>query len=65
VYLLDGGTEELRLRASAPADTEARRAIKLSELGPERARSGRFASVAVPIVADDELLGLISAEGTT
>ena len=65
VYLLDGGTEELRLRASAPADTEARRAIKLSELGPEMARSGRFASVAVPIVADDELLGLISAEGTT
>jgi GAF domain-containing protein len=64
VYLLDGGTEELRLRASAPADSEARRAIKLSELGPEMARSGRFASVAVPIVADDELLGLISAEGT-
>ena len=65
VYLLDDGTEELRLRASAPAETEARRAIKLSELGPEMARSGRFASVAVPIVADDELLGLISAEGTT
>jgi GAF domain-containing protein len=65
VYLLDGGTEELRLRASAPADPEARKAIKLSELGPEMARSGRFASVAVPIVADDELLGLISAEGTT
>jgi GAF domain-containing protein len=64
VYLLDGGTEELHLRASAPADSEARRAIQLSELGPEMARSGRFASVAVPIVADDELLGLISAEGT-
>jgi GAF domain-containing protein len=65
VYLLDGGSEELRLRASDPAESEARGAIKLSELGPEMARSGRFASVAVPIVADDELLGLISAEGTT
>ena len=65
VYLLDGGSEELRLRASAPATAEARATIRLSELGPELARSGRFASVAVPIVADDELLGLISAEGTT
>jgi GAF domain-containing protein len=65
VYLLDGGSEELRLKASAPADAEARATIRLSELGPELARSGRSASVAVPIVADDELLGLISAEGTT
>jgi sugar diacid utilization regulator len=65
VYLLDGGSEELRLKASAPADSEARATIRLSELGPELARSGRSASVAVPIVADDELLGLISAEGTT
>ncbi|HKO74159.1 MAG TPA: GAF domain-containing protein [Gaiellaceae bacterium] len=65
VYLLDGGSEELRLRASAPAAAEARTTIRLSELGPEIARSGRSASVAVPIVADDELLGLLSAEGTT
>ena len=65
VYLLDGGSEELRLKASAPADAESRATIRLSELGPELARSGRSASVAVPIVADDELLGLISAEGTT
>jgi GAF domain-containing protein len=65
VYLLDGGSEELRLRASAPAAAEARTTIRLSELGPEIARSGRSAGVAVPIVADDELLGLLSAEGTT
>jgi len=65
VYLLDGGLEELRLKASAPADAESRTTIRLSELGPELARSGRSASVAVPIVADDELVGLISAEGTT
>ncbi|HEX5469917.1 MAG TPA: GAF domain-containing protein [Gaiellaceae bacterium] len=64
VYLLDGG-EELRLRASAPQDHEARPSIGLSELGPEIARSGRATAVAVPIVADDELLGLITAEGTS
>ncbi len=65
VYMLDSGSEELRLRASAPADEEARAVIRLAELGPEIARSGRSATVAVPIVADDELLGLITAEGTT
>jgi GAF domain-containing protein len=65
VYLLDGGSEELRLRASAPGHEEATPAIRLSELGPEIARSGRSASVTVPIVADDELLGLITAEGTS
>jgi GAF domain-containing protein len=64
LYLLDGSSEALRLRASAPPEAEARPAIGLSELGPEMARSGRSASVAVPIVADDELLGLISAAGT-
>lgn len=65
VYLLDAGTEELILRASAPPDAEARKAIGLSELGPELARSGRSARVAVPLVANDELLGLILAEGTS
>jgi GAF domain-containing protein len=64
IYLL-GGSEELRLRASAPPGTEARPVIGLSELGPEIARSGRSASVAAPIVADDELLGLVTAEGTS
>ena len=64
VYMLDSGSEELRLRASAPAGEETRAVIRLSELGPEIARSGRSATVAVPIVADDELLGLITAEGT-
>jgi GAF domain-containing protein len=65
LYLLDGGSEALHLRASAPADSDARPSIGLSELGPEIARSGRSATVAVPIVADDELLGLISAVGTS
>ena len=65
VYLLDTSSEELHLRTSAPKGTEARKVIGLSELGPELARSGRFAAVAVPLVADDELLGLLLAEGTS
>jgi sugar diacid utilization regulator/putative methionine-R-sulfoxide reductase with GAF domain len=65
VYLLDAGPEELELRASSPRSAEARKKIGLSELGPELARSGRFAAVAVPIVADDELLGLLLGQETT
>jgi GAF domain-containing protein len=65
VYLLDTGPEELELRASSPKGAEARKAIGLSELGPELARSGRIARVAVPIVADDELLGLLLADETS
>ena len=65
LYLLDPATEQLRLRASAPRGAEARPEIGLSELGPELARSGRSASVAVPLVANDELLGLLAADGTS
>jgi GAF domain-containing protein len=65
LYLLDAGTEVLHLRASAPDNAEARLEIGLSELGPELARSGRSATVAVPLVANDELLGLLIAEGTS
>jgi GAF domain-containing protein len=65
VYLLDAGTEVLHLRASFPANAEARAEVGLSELGPEIARSGRSATVAVPLVANDELLGLLIAEGTS
>ena len=65
VYLLDPGSEELQLRASAPAGAEARERIKLQSLGPQLARSGRSANVAVPLVADDELLGLLTAKGTS
>jgi GAF domain-containing protein len=65
VYLLEPATEELHVRASAPAGVEARPRIKLQSLGPQLARSGRSASVAVPLVADDELLGLLTARGTS
>ena len=65
VYLLDPASEVLHLRASAPGAGDARTEIGLSELGPELARSGRAASVAVPLVANDELLGLLAATGTS
>jgi GAF domain-containing protein len=65
VYLLDPGTEELGLEASAPTGAEARPTLTLAGLGPEIARSGRQASVATPLVAGDELLGLLLAEGTS
>ncbi len=65
LYLLDAGSEELHLRASAPAGAKAPVRVGLAELGPELARSGRSASVAVPLVANEELLGLLRAEGTS
>jgi GAF domain-containing protein len=65
LYLLDTSSEELRLRASSPPSAEGRATIGLSELGPEIARSGRSATVAVPLVANDELLGLLAAESTS
>ena len=65
LYLLDAASEELRLQASAPPNAEARERIELQSLGPQLARSGRSSTVAVPLVADDELLGLLTAKGTT
>jgi GAF domain-containing protein len=64
VYLLDPSSEELALRASSPPDAAARPSLTLAGLGPEIARSGRQASVATPLVAGDELLGLLLAEST-
>jgi len=66
VYLSTPTDGELRLRAVSPpeARTGARQRIGLSELGPELARSGRRATVAVPLVVNDDLLGLLIAEGT-
>ena len=65
VYLLEPGNEELVLVASAPPAAEAPAALALSELGPELARGGRASRVSVPLVAGDELLGLLVGVGTT
>jgi len=63
VYLLEAGSEELEWRASQPAG-EPRRTIGLAELGPELAKGGRASRVSMPLVADDELLGLLVADGS-
>lgn len=65
VYLLDAGTEELRHRVSTPRTAEAPPTIGLADLGPELTRRGRSTRVAVPLVANGELLGLILAPDTS
>jgi GAF domain-containing protein len=64
VYLLDPGIEELVRRASHPDAAGARESIGLAELGPELVRAGRALRLAIPLVASDELLGLLEAEGS-
>lgn len=64
VYLLDAGSEELVRRASDPEPGNARETIGLAELGPELARGGRSTRLAVPLVANGELIGLLVAEGS-
>lgn len=64
LYLLDPGSEELRLRAATPPGSSVPEAIRLSDLGSEL-RRGRRSRVAVPLVASEELLGLLVADGTT
>ena len=65
VYLLDPSREELDLIASDPEPGNARQTLGLAELGPELARGGRSTRLAVPLVAADELVGLLVAEGST
>jgi GAF domain/PucR C-terminal helix-turn-helix domain/GGDEF-like domain len=64
VYLLDND-ERLHLRWSAPGGATAPDCIGLGEAGPELARSGRSARVAVALVADAELAGLLCASDTS
>jgi GAF domain-containing protein len=64
VYLLEPGSEELRLRAATP-DSDAPGTIGLADLGPELSRRGRLPRVAIPLVANGELLGLLLAQQTS
>jgi GAF domain-containing protein len=64
VYLLEPSTEELARRASDPDPGSARATLGLAELGPELARGGRSTRLAVPLVANGELIGLLVAEGS-
>ena len=63
LYVADPGGDELRLQASAPPSAPARPRIALSELGRDLARRDA-GSVSLPLLAGDELLGLLVAEGT-
>ena len=63
VYLLDPASEELERSASDPEPGTARQTLGLAELGPELARGGRSSRLAVPLVANGELIGLLVAEG--
>jgi GAF domain-containing protein len=65
VYLLDPAREELDRIASDPEPGSARQTLGLAELGPELARGGRSTRLAVPLVANGELIGLLVAEGST
>jgi GAF domain-containing protein len=65
IYLLDPGSEELERRASDPEPGTARRTLALAELGPELARGGRSRRLAIPLVANGELVGLLVAEGSS
>jgi GAF domain-containing protein len=64
LYLLEPANEELELQASSPSQSEARGSFGLAELGPELARGGRASRLSVPLVAGDELVGLIVAEAS-
>ena len=64
LHLLESRTESLEWRTSSPA-TAPRRAIGLAELGPELARGGRASRLSIPLVAGDELVGLLVAEGSS
>jgi GAF domain-containing protein len=61
---LAGKDERLRLVSSAPAGAAARASIGLGEVGPELARSDRSSRLAVALIADGELIGLLTAEET-
>jgi hypothetical protein len=63
VYLVDND-ERLRLRWSSPPSATAPASIGLGQVGPELSRRGRSARVAVALVADGELLGLLRANDT-
>jgi GAF domain-containing protein len=65
LYLLGTGSEELELKATSPEGADSRARIGLAELGPELARGGRATRVAVPLVASEELLGLLVAQGSS
>jgi GAF domain-containing protein len=64
LYLRDSDQDRLVCRFAEPPDRGEPFSIGLAELGPEVGRGNRTARVAVSLVAGDELLGALVAEGT-
>ena len=62
LYVLDPAREELERTASDPEPGGVKQTLGLAELGPELARGGRRTRLAVPLVANGELIGLLVAE---
>ena len=63
-YLMDRGGEQLRVRAKSPPGAEVRDTLKLTELGPELSRRKGLRRISLPLVASEELLGALTAEGS-
>jgi GAF domain-containing protein len=64
IYLLDQPSEHLRLQVSAPPDPDVPDTLALSAVGPELSRRRKVPRVAVPLVANDELLGVLQGRAT-
>jgi GAF domain-containing protein len=64
LYLSDPEEDRLLCRFAEPWGSDAPKSIGLSELGPEVGRGSRSARVTVSLVAGDELLGALVADGT-
>jgi GAF domain-containing protein len=64
LYLSDPDEDRLVCRFAEPWGSDTPKSIGLSELGPEVGRGSRSARVAVSLVAGDELLGALVADGT-
>jgi sugar diacid utilization regulator len=64
IYLFDQASEQLRLQVSVPPDPDVLETLALSKLGPELSRRRKTPRVAVPLVANDELQGVLQARAT-
>jgi sugar diacid utilization regulator len=65
IYMLDRASEQLLLEVSAPPDPDVPETLALSKLGPELSRRRKIPRVAVPLVANDELHGVLQAQATS
>jgi GAF domain-containing protein len=65
LYLVDPTTGVMQLRRSNPPGSSAEGSMELLDLRRDPVGSGHIERVTVPLVANDEVLGALMAEGTT